>query len=165
MPKTSPSRTTFRNRYANANTVAAEERKSKTEKLNKILKLYLRYYNKDNTRLHHILDQVFLGIREILEPDNDAPDEDLYEYIDDLTEYVDDHINSRNSEDKEKLKQFARVKKVINQYSKQVLQAVRTKKQAQTLIAEMNNDDEMGNLISGMQSTRIRGGTRKVRKH
>lgn len=165
MPKSSPSRSTFRNRYSNAYTVAAEERKSKTEKLNKILKLYLRYYNKDNTRLHEILDQVFLGIREILEPDEENPDEDLYEYIDDLTDYVDDHINSSNSEDKEKLKQFARIKRVINQYSKQILQAVRTKKQAQTLMAEMNNDDEMGNLISGMKSTRIRGGTRKVRKN
>jgi hypothetical protein len=156
----------------NGNNLAADKRRDETERMNRLLKLYLKYYNKklDNVAMHEILDKLFSDIKVMLSPDED-PDEDLYEYVKDLTVYVDNHIDRPTNESRGKLLEFARVKKIINEYSTKILQARRNKKKsrktAQTLKNMNNNDDddEMGDLISGMKSTRIRGGTRKVRKH
>lgn len=171
MPKINSKRMTFKNKYLNANTLAAEERKAKIERMNHLLKLYLKYYDTkiENSALHEILDVLFLRIREILEPAQENPHEDLYDYIEDLTDYVDEHIDKPTDEARAKLLQFTRIKKLLRQYSKQILHALRDKKEdkakAEALMEHMNNDDSMRNLISGMSRTGIRGGTRKLRKH
>jgi hypothetical protein len=171
MPKINSKRMTFKNKYLNANTLAAEERKAKVERMNNLLKLYLKYYDTklENRELHEILDKLFLKIQELLEPNEENPGEDLYEYIEDLTEYVDEHIDKPTNESRATLLQFARIKKILREYSKDILHALRDKKEsrakAQALMENMNNDDSMRNLISGMSRTGIRGGTRKLRKH
>jgi len=171
MPKINSKRMTFKNKYLNANTLAAEERKAKVERINNLLKLYLKYYDTkiENKELHEILDKLFLRIRVMLEPAEENPGVDLYEYIEDLTEYVDEHIDTPTNQSRAKLLLFARIKKVLRQYSKEILHALRNKKEAlanaEALMENMNNDDSMRNLISGMSRTGIRGGTRKMRKH
>lgn len=171
MPPIHSKRMTFKNKYLNTNTLAAEERKNKIERMNNLLKLYLKYYDNkiDNSALHEILDKLFLRIREILEPDEENPHEDLYDYIEDLTDYVDEHLDRPTDEARAKLLEFTRIKKVLRQYSKEILHALRNKKEnrakAEALMENMNNDDSMRNLISGMSRTGIRGGTRKMRKH
>ena len=165
-------RSNYKDNNPNRNTLAADKRMREIEKINNILKTYLKYYRnilknkkKDkifNNKLHPILDQIFSEIRVkgiILDED----DEDIDDYIESLTDYIDtigDFINSDNSKSRNALKKFATIQTILDRHSRSVNSVLNSKDKGH------NSLEELAGIFG--RSTTLgpkKGGTRKVRKH
>lgn len=171
----SQTRHKYKDNNPHGNTLAADKRMREIERINNILKTYLKYYKnilknkkKDeafNRKLLPILDQIFSEIQAkgILNSEENLDDEDLDDYIERLTEYIDtigDYVDSDNSQSRNALKNFATIQAVLNRHSKRVSNVFNSKNKAD------NSLDELAGLFG--RSTTLgdkKGGTRKLRKH
>ena len=197
MPKVHSTRKNFGNKHPNYLSIAVNSRKTRVEnqkkileKINDLLKLYLNYYktqlgiensnnnsnnsnnnsgygNQGNQELQMELENLFLGIREQLDPKEENPEDGLYDYIKNIADYIDKHIDNKTAIPTNKIKQLIVVKKMLHKHIKPILHALHDDKDDHKKVVNMMDDiedDPMGNLVGLMKKVSV-GGTRKQRKH